>query len=80
MVALEVLLDVTCCSCGGSMAATVRCEGDGLMDGPDEKALACLACPHCRGANHVIFVPESGEVIDVLDRLRVVRMPEPSLN
>ena len=80
MLALEVLLDVTCCICGESMAVTVRCEGDGLLDGPDEKALAHLACPHCHHANHVIFVPESGEVVDVLPSLRIARMPEPSWN
>jgi hypothetical protein len=78
MLALEVLLDVTCCVCGEAMAVTVRCEGDGLLDGPEEKALFQLACPFCQKSNHVIFVPETGEVIDVLPRLS--RVPEPSVN
>jgi len=80
MIALEVLLDVICCACGEQLAVTVRCEGEGLMDGPDEKALASLACPYCHQMNHVIFAPESGEVVEVLSRLRIGRMPEPSLN
>ena len=45
-----------------------------------KKRLAHLACPYCHHANHVIFAPETGEVVDVLPRLRVVRMPEPSWN
>ena len=61
MLALDVLLDVVCVECGESLAVTVRCEGDGLMDGPDAKALAHIACPYCHHANHVIFAPETGE-------------------
>ena len=80
MLALDVLLDVTCSVCGESLAVTVKCEGDGLMDGPDAKALAHIACPFCQHANHVIFAPETGEVIDVLRYLRCFRIPEPSLN
>lgn len=80
MLALDVLLAVTCATCGQNLAVTVRCEGDGLMDGSDAKALARLACPYCLQPNHVIFAPETGEVIEVVRYLQVIRQPEPSVN
>jgi len=80
MLALDVLLDVTCCTCGQNLSVAVRCEGDGLLSGCDAKALAQLACPYCNQPNHVIFAPETGEVIDVLRYLQVIGLPEPSLN
>lgn len=80
MLALDVVLDVACCKCGKTMAVTVRCEGDGLIDGSDAKALARLDCIHCRCTNYVIFAPETGEVVDIDGELRVVREYEPSLN
>ena len=79
MLALDVLLDVACCACSQRMAVTVRCEGDGLMD-ENPRALVHLACTRCGKINHAIFAPETGEVIDVLDELRMIRSPEPSLN
>ena len=46
----------------------------------DAKALFALDCTYCSQKNYVIFAPESGEVVDVMDRLQVLRLPEPSLN
>ena len=80
MLLLQVLLDVVCCGCGQRMAVTVKCEGDGLNDGGDAKALFALDCTACVQKNYVIFAPESGEVVEVMDRLQVLRLPEPSLN
>lgn len=79
MLALEVLLQVACCQCGESMTATVRCEGDGLRD-EQPRSLVHLRCPECERVNHVVFAPDSGEVLHVLDELRILRMPEPSFN
>ncbi len=79
MLALDVLLAVVCVECGKPLTAAVKCEGDGLMES-GAKALAHIGCPHCRQANHVVFVPETGEVVEVLRHLRIVRMPEPSVN
>ena len=79
MLALEVLLDVACCACGQRMAVTVRCEGDGLMD-ETTRSLLHIACTLCNQVNHAIFSPDTGEVIEVMDELRIIRRPEPSLN
>lgn len=80
MLALDVLLDVTCCSCGEILKVTVRCEGESLTENRGAKALASLACPFCRVTNHVIFTPETGEVFEVMDQLRIVQHPAPSRN
>jgi len=80
MVALDVILAVTCCTCAEKLAVTVRCEGEGLMSGSEGKALFQLTCPYCRQPNHVIFAPETGEVVDVLRALHILRRPEPSVN
>lgn len=80
MLLLQALLDVVCCGCGQRMAVTVKCEGGGLNEGGDAKALASLGCTACGKRNYVVFAPESGEVVEVMDRLEVLRIPEPSLN
>lgn len=83
MLLLEVLLDVKCCGCGQRMAVTVRCEGDSDSDDATfagANALFSLECTACSQQNHVVFAPETGEVVEVMDQLRVLRMPEPSLN
>jgi hypothetical protein len=79
MLKLQVLLGLDCCVCGSPMTATLECEGDGLNQG-DAKALVKLPCPHCHQTNQVIFVPDTGEVIDVMREFRMFRIPEPSLN
>lgn len=80
MLALDVCLDVVCCACETRLAVTVKCEGVGLQDGSDARAIARFDCPYCQQTNHVIFAPETGEVIEVMDRLRIVRRPVPSAN
>ena len=79
MLNLDVLLDFCCCTCGGPMTVTLRCEGEGLAEG-NARALVKVSCPSCRCANQVIFAPESGEVIDVMREVRVYRLPIPSMN
>ncbi len=80
MLDLQVLLQIACCRCNGSMEATLKCEGEGLGDGADVNALVSLSCPACQQVNQVIFRPEDGRVIDVMSELRIFRIPEPSLN
>lgn len=80
MLELEVLLQFSCCVCGGAMGVTLKCEGKGLTQGDRPKALVKVPCPACQQANQVIFTPDDATVIDVMREIRYYRIPVPSLN
>jgi len=81
MLELELVLDFACCSCGETMAVTVKCAGQGMAGGKNGVASVKIPCPNCQGINQAVFAPDDGTIHHVLaaDKPRFI-IPEPSLN
>ena len=78
MLALQLRIDFSCCTCGHNVGVTLLCEGQGLADNP--VTTVTIRCPTCEGNNQIWFTPEDGRLHRVTCERRYQHIPEPSRN
>ena len=81
MLELEVILEFACCGCGDPTGVTVKCTGKSLAFGKSPVASVKVPCPNCQAINQVIFTPDDGNCLHVIqaDKPRYM-LPVPSYN
>ena len=75
MLALEVVLDFSCCYCGNYMGLTLKCEGDRLDEELDSVAMVKAPCPTCH-KNVVVYFSPAGTLHRVDPETRMRDIPE----
>ena len=79
MLALEVIVEFVCCSCGQDVVVTLRCEGEGLADRLDLPASVKIPCPTCSDNNVIFFTPRGTLLRVAAEEIRM-KVPMPSCN